>query len=101
MLELAADLRLLDEPADHLGVVAVLLQEDLDGQVAAEVGVAALEDDAHAAAGDLAEELVATLVARRRRHVLGTWQCGPLTVRRAVAEQHTRDRPEGSRVRSS
>ena len=42
VLELAADLRLLDEPAEDLGVVAVLLQEDLDGQVAAQVGVAAL-----------------------------------------------------------
>ena len=55
VLELAADLRLLDEPADHLGVVAVLLQQHLDGQVAAEVDVAALEDRPHAAAGDLAE----------------------------------------------
>ena len=67
VLELAADLRLLDEPADHLGVVAVLLQEDLDGQVAAEVDVAALEHDAHAAPGDLAEELVAPALARRGR----------------------------------
>ena len=57
MLELAADLRLLDEPPDQLGPVAVLLQEDLHGEVAAQVDVAALEDGAHAAAGDLAEEL--------------------------------------------
>ena len=34
-------------------------QQDLDGQVAAEVGVAALEDRAHAAAGDLAVDPVA------------------------------------------
>ena len=33
------------------------LEQDLDGQVAAQVGVAALEDGPHAAAGDLAEEL--------------------------------------------
>ena len=33
--------------------------EHLDGDVAAEVGVASLEDDAHPAAGDLAEDLVA------------------------------------------
>ena len=57
MLELAGDLRLLDEPADQLGVVAVPLQQDLDGQVAAEVGVAPLEHGAHPAPGDLAEEL--------------------------------------------
>src|SRR5581483_2732423 len=58
VLQLAADLRLLDEPTEHPRVVAVPLQEDLDGQVAAEVLVAALEDGAHAAAGDLAEEVV-------------------------------------------
>ena len=66
VLELAADLRLLDEPADQVGVVAVLVQEDLDGQVAPQVGVAALEDRAHAAAGDLAEELVAASRVGRR-----------------------------------
>ena len=59
VLELAADLRLLDEPADHLGVVAVLLPDHLDGQVAAEVEVASLEDRAHPAPGELADELVA------------------------------------------
>ena len=40
VLELAADLGLLDEPADHLGVVAVLLPDHLDGEVPAEVEVA-------------------------------------------------------------
>ena len=55
VLELAGDLRLLDEPADQLGLVAVRLEQDLDGQVAAEVGVAPLEHGAHAAAGDLAQ----------------------------------------------
>ena len=59
MLELAADLRLLDEAADHVGVVAVVFAEDLQRHVAAEVGVAALEDGAHAAAGDLAVDPVA------------------------------------------
>ena len=42
MLELAADLRFLDEAADDLGIVVVFLEQDLDGQVAAQVGVAAL-----------------------------------------------------------
>ena len=41
MLELAADLRLLDESADHLGLVAELLPQHLDGQVTAQVGVVA------------------------------------------------------------
>jgi hypothetical protein len=44
VLELAADLRLLDEPADHDGIVAEVVPEHLEGDVAAQVGVAALED---------------------------------------------------------
>ena len=35
MLQLAADLRLLDEPADQVGVVAVVLAEHLDRDLAA------------------------------------------------------------------
>ena len=58
MLQLAADLRLLDEPAHDLGIALVRLQQHLDGQVAAQVDVAALEDRPHAAPGDLALELV-------------------------------------------
>ena len=69
VLQLAADLGLLDEPADQVGVVAVRLEQDLDGQVAAEVGVAALEDGAHAAAGDLAEELEPSRPVAGRRHL--------------------------------
>ena len=40
VLQLAADLGLLDEPADQLGVLAMRLEQDLDGQVAAEVPIA-------------------------------------------------------------
>jgi hypothetical protein len=58
VLQLPADLRLLDEPADHLGVVAILVAEDLEGDLAVEVGVAALEHSAHAAAADLAVDPV-------------------------------------------
>ena len=54
VLELAADLGLLDEATDHAGVVAVVLAQDFQRDVAAQVGVAALEDGAHAAPGDLA-----------------------------------------------
>ena len=47
-------------------------EQDLDGQVAAEVDVAALEDGPHAAAGDLALELVAAPAPLgRRRHRRG------------------------------
>ena len=38
VLELPADLGFLDESADHLGVVAVLLPDHLDGEVPAEPG---------------------------------------------------------------
>src|SRR5262249_42357555 len=52
LLDLACDLRLLDEPADHGRVVAVPIQQDLDGPVAPQVDVAALEDQPHPPAGD-------------------------------------------------
>ena len=57
MLQLAGDLGFLDEAADHLGLFAVRFEQDLDGEVAAEVRIATLEHGSHAAAGDLAEEL--------------------------------------------
>ena len=57
MLELAADLRLFDEPTDHLGLVAELLAQHLDRQVATQVGIVPFEDDAHAATADHIEEL--------------------------------------------
>ena len=59
VLELAADLRLLDEPSDHVRIIAEVVAEDLQSHVASEVGVAALEDGAHAAAGDLAVDAIA------------------------------------------
>src|SRR5262245_36587671 len=59
MLELAADLRLLDEAFQQLRFFRELLAQNLHRDVAAEVAVAALQDDSHAAARDLAEELVA------------------------------------------
>ena len=58
MLELAADLGLLHEPVDQVGPVAVLVQQDLQRQVAAQVRVAASEHRSHPAAGDLAQHLI-------------------------------------------
>ena len=49
VLKLAADLGLLDEAADHLGMVAVLLPNHFDGEIPAEVEVASLKDRAHPA----------------------------------------------------
>ena len=66
VLELPADLRLLDEAADQVGPMAMLLEQDLDGQVAAEVGIAPLEHGPHRAAGDLAQELHVRGAGRRR-----------------------------------
>ena len=42
VLQLAGDLCLLDEASDQAGVVAMLLEQDLHGQVAADVAVAPL-----------------------------------------------------------
>ena len=97
VLELAADLRLLDEPADHLGVVAVLFQDDLDGQVAAEVDVAPLEDRAHPAAGDLAHELVAARIAGEVGHLR---RAGPDELERRSATSRSRTRGTGPIDRS-
>src|SRR5262249_31341455 len=89
VLELAADLRLFDEPADQLRIVAVDLEPDLDNQLATQVGVARLEDGAHAAPGNLAEELEPGRAGVRRRH-LGRGGPGDgrgTVVRVSVAEQ--------------
>ena len=67
VLQLPADLGLLDESADQPRIVAVLLEQDLHGQVPAEVGVAAFQNGAHAAPGDLSQELVAPRAPGRRR----------------------------------
>jgi hypothetical protein len=68
-LELACDLRLFDEPADHGRVVAVPIQQDLDGQVVPQVGAAALEDHPHPPAGDLPEQLAPPGHGGKRRHL--------------------------------
>ncbi len=93
VLELAADLGFLDEPAHHLGVVAVLLPDHLDGEVPAEVEVAPLEDRAHPAPGQLADELVARRLAREVGHLRRTGPDEPRGVRR-VPEMDASDGPD-------
>ena len=78
VLELSADLRLLDEPPDQLGMVAVLIAHHLDGQVAAEVEVAALEDGPHASARQLAHELISR-----------GWVGMPVTLNRSGPDQRS------------
>jgi hypothetical protein len=58
VLELATDLGLLDEPPEQIGLARVPFEQDLDGEVAAEIDVATAQDGSHAAPGDLAVELV-------------------------------------------
>src|SRR5262249_51928863 len=92
VLELAADLRLLDEPAHNVGVIAVIVAQHLERDFAAKVWVAAFEDDAHASAGDLAVDAVArggvfVMAAGSNNRSRGL-------ARRRVAENHARNRPD-------
>ncbi len=98
MLELAADLGLLHEPAHQLGLVLVALEQDLHRQVAAQVGVASLEHGPHAAAGDLAEELVPVAALLRRGHLVGGGldHGHPGVIGRRVGQQHAGDRADRS-----
>ena len=73
VLELAADLGLLHEAADHLGVIAVLLPDHLDGEIPAQVEVASLEDRAHPAPGQFADQLVTRGLARELGASRVTW----------------------------
>ena len=61
VLELPADLRLLDEPADQRWIAGAAGVQNLHRDVAAEVGVTALKHDTHLATRDLAEELIPPL----------------------------------------
>ena len=91
VLELAADLRLLNEPSDQVAVVAEVLAEDLDRDVAADVGVSASQDGAHAAPGDLAVDPVAGRglnAAGRPDHRRGH------LAERGVPEHHARHGPD-------
>jgi hypothetical protein len=67
MLELPGNLRLLEEAADQLGAIAVFVQQHLDRQFPAELGVASFEDGPHAPAADLVEQQVASRGGCRRR----------------------------------
>ncbi len=69
VLELPANLGLFNEPAGDGRTVDVLLEEHLDGQVSAEVDVAASQHGPHAAARDFAVEPVTItgLVFQRNR----------------------------------
>ncbi len=92
MLQLAADLGFLDEPADQFRLLLVRLEQDLDRQVAAEVRISALQDRPHAAAGDLTEQLQPPGPVAGRGHLRRTrldyWRGTVPELR--VAKQHPR-----------
>ena len=102
MLELAADLRLLDEAVEQVGPLAMPIQEHLQRQVAAQAGVAGPQDGAHAAAGDLAEELVPAGGAVERDGGGGGEGDGHAVVQVGLGERHAgegRERVGGVVVR--
>jgi hypothetical protein len=94
MLELAADLSFFREPADHFGMIAVFLENHLDGQVAAKVDVSALEDDPHPSARDFTKKVVPTNVTEQLGHLVRMCPERPLFVHVAVPEQHARHWPD-------
>ena len=96
MLQLAADLGFFDEATDQLGLVVVAFEQDLDGQVAAQVGVAPLENGTHAAAGDLAKKLVPVATLARPGHLVGRRldHRQANVVHRRVGKQDARNRPD-------
>ena len=97
MLELAADLRLLDEPPDQAVVAGLAGMEYLDRDVSAEVGVASFEDDSHPAAADLAEDLVAHLPAGGKGVLSGPdhWRGRVRLIAQQDPRRDARGLPEG------
>src|SRR5262249_8163527 len=107
---------LVAEAAHELRPAAVLLQQHLDRQLAAQLGVAALEDRAHAAAADLPQQLVLAKATRRshaiidgrvavrlRRHFAGSRPGGgaPTRINRSWLSKNVRKAPASSGYRVS
>ncbi len=92
VLELSADLSLFDEALDDCGPLGELAVEHLGRDVASEIRVVSLEDHAHAAARDLAEQLV---VAASLRHELRRRQRGIDERRRSVLRVRIRQEDLG------
>ena len=88
VLELAANLSLLDEPADHVGIVAEVFAEHLERDVASDIWVAALEHRPHAAPRDLAVDPVARALTGLAASRTVDRRLGPAV---GVAEQDVRD----------
>jgi hypothetical protein len=71
ILELPADLCFFDKSPDQFRLVLVAFEQDLHGQVAAQVRVAPLEHGSHPATSDLTEELVAVTALGGCRYLVG------------------------------
>ena len=68
MLQLTGQASLVEEAAQHRRIVAVTRQNDLDGDVAADLGIVAAQNGPHAAVGDFLLDLVAA--SQRRRELV-------------------------------
>ena len=82
------------------GRLACSLQEHLDGQVAAQVDVPAREDGPHAAAGDLAGELVAVADVGLGRHGVGLRLDGESAFVLGVLEENGLFQPQAGMQRA-
>jgi hypothetical protein len=91
-VQLATDLGFLDEAPDQVGLVAVRLEQNLDGQVATEVRVASLENRRHAAAGDFPLQLEPTCPGAGGGHLRRTrsGQWPRAIVQLGIAQQDVR-----------
>ena len=61
MLQLPADLSFFYESLEHLGFIFVFVEQDLDSQIASQIGVASLDNRAHAATCDFTMQLIAAI----------------------------------------
>src|SRR5262245_33862558 len=100
VLKLAAYLRLLREATNHCGVVLLVRQQHLDGEVASKLGVMAAQHTAHPTPTNFLAKLVASEPRRqrwgsRRRYYRGS---PAVTLRRrdSRGERVARGRSRGS-----
>jgi hypothetical protein len=79
-------------------VVAVPIQQDVDGQVEPQGGVAALEDQPHPPAGDLTEQLEPPGRRGKRRHLGRTVPCRIADIMDHIKERGWVNRPPKAKV---
>ena len=90
MLKLSHDLRFLDETRNHAAAILKFAPQHLDGHVATQVWIPPFEDDAHSAAGDLADQLIPSDGIDMHRRGRPTGYRDRRGLARHVAQEHTR-----------